>query len=235
MIQADQPKIFGDNLVVGMSSVEDGNMRFNRGDDEETLDNRNNFFSQVDIELLQATLVQVSYEDNTDFARYHVIEDDRQGEGMAEPVADLHADAIVVTRPGHALFLPLADCIGAVIYDPNAKIMMVSHLGRHSIEIEGAKKSIQYLQQEFGSNPEDLRVWMSPSVGSDSYPLRAFANRSLREVALEQFIEAGVPHQQIESSTVDTAEDENYFSHSQYLSGEQMTDGRFAIVAMMRD
>lgn len=230
-----QPTIFGDAVVVGVSSVDDGNMRFAFGDENETRHNRMRFLEQVDIDPTQATLLQVSYEDTTDFTRYHIVEDEHQGEGMLAPVSDLHADALVVTRPDQALFLPLADCIGAVIYDALAHVMMVSHLGRHSIEQDGAYKSIHYLKDEFGSNPADIRIWLSPSVGGESYPLSAFNNQSLQDVACAQFERAGITLEHIEISDIDTAEDENYFSHSEYLAGNQMTDGRFAIVAMMRD
>lgn len=235
MVLPNQPTIFGDDIVVGVSSVDDGNMRFAVGDEDEVRENRIHFLRRVDIDPTQATLVQVSYEDNLDFTRYHVVDDEHLGEGMLAPVSGLHADALTVTRPDHALFLPLADCVGAVIYDAQAKILMMTHLGRHSIEQDGARKSIEYLVEEFGSEPKDLKIWLSPSVGSDSYPLRAFNGASLQDVVCLQFEEVGIGLEQIEVSDIDTAEDDNYFSHSEYLAGNQMTDGRFAIVAMMRD
>ncbi|HET8884671.1 MAG TPA: laccase domain-containing protein [Candidatus Saccharimonadales bacterium] len=233
MIDAHQPTIFGNQLIVGLSSVDNGNMRFARGDDAETRQNRINFLTQVGIDPIEATLLQVTYENVTDFTRYQVIDDDSQGEGMLEPVSSIEADALVVTRPDHAIFLPLADCVGAIVYDPVAEILMVSHLGRHSVEAQGAFKSVRYLQQQFGSVPTDLQIWLSPAVGSDSYPLQAFDNHSLQEVVIEQLLRAGVAFDQIEASSVDTAEDDNYFSHSQHLAGTQLSDGRFAIVAMM--
>jgi copper oxidase (laccase) domain-containing protein len=235
VVLANQPTIFGDAVVVGLSSADDGNMKFSRGDDDATRENRIAFLGQVDIEPTQATLVQVSYADGADFTSYQIVDDSHLGEAMLAPVSGLEADALVVARPDHALFLPLADCIGAVIFDPSSQILMVSHLGRHSLEAEGALKSIQYLMTEFGSEPSELLIWLSPSVGSDSYPLQAFGDRSLSEVACEQLTTIGVTTDHIEVSEVDTAEDDNYFSHSEYLAGNQMTDDRFAIVAMMRD
>ena len=138
-------------------------------------------------------------------------------------------------KAAFATLAELADCLGAVIYDPTNQIMMVTHLGRHSIEMEGGIKSVQFLVDEFGSEPADLQIWLSPAVDVENYPLFAFENRGLLEVAYEQFIKAGVGIDQIEASDIDTATDDNYFSHSEYLAGNQMTDGRFAIDAMMRD
>jgi copper oxidase (laccase) domain-containing protein len=234
MITTDQPTIFDDAIVAAVSSVDDGNMKFGHGDNEETKFNQVNFLRTQDIEPSQTTLLQVTY-DTMDFCRYRVLDDDHQGEGMLEPVSATEADAVVVTRPDHAVFLPLADCTGAIFYDPINRVLMVSHLGRHSVEQYGAAKSLQFLIDEFDTDPTTVKIWLSPSVGGDSYPLEAFAGRSLKQVIVGQLIQHGVSVYNIEVSEVDTAESPDYFSHSSFKAGERDFDGRFAIVAMMRD
>lgn len=235
MIRHDQPTIFGDRLIVAVSSIEDGAMNF-RGHDPDTIrDNRIAFLSEVGIEPLAATLVQVTYEDTTDFTRYKVVTDEQAGEGMLEPVSSTVADALVATRPEQALFLPLADCVGAVIFDPENEVLMLSHLGRHSVEQNGGAKSVEYLVTEFGSNPSDLLVWLSPAVGKETYPLRAFEGKSLHEVITEQLLQTGVSSHAIEISHVTTADNPDYYSHSEFKVGNQPDDGRFAIVAMMTE
>lgn len=233
MIPHDQPTIFGDRIIVAVSSVHNGPMNFKGHAAEEIVANRQAFLEGAGIEPLQATLLQVTFEDTTNFTRYHIAGDEQMGEGILEPISDTVADALVVTRPEHAVFLPLGDCIGAVIYDPVNEILMVSHLGRHSIEQNGGHKSIEYLVQEFGSQPGDVLVWLSPAVGKRSYPLHAFDGRGIHEVAVSQMLQAGVSIHNIEVSHVDTAENPDYFSHSEYKAGNQDNDGRFAIVAMM--
>lgn len=234
MIANDQPTIFKDAIVAAVSSTDDGNMKFGRGSDDDTRFNRTAFLQANDIELPQTTLLQVTY-DTTDFCRYKIVDDEHQGEGMYESVSSLQADALVVTRPDHAIFMPLADCVGAIVYDPKSEIMMVSHLGRHSIEQRGATKSVQYLIDEFESNPADLQIWLSPAAGAENYPLEAFANRGMHQVVVGEFLALGVPFEQIEVSEVDTTESDAYFSHSEFKAGYRDFDGRFAIVAMMRD
>lgn len=234
MITTDQPTIFDDDIVTGLSSIDDGNMKFGHGNDKDTIANRIAFLQSLEIEPLQTTLLQATY-DTTDFCRYVVLDDDRQGDGMLESVGFMEADAAVVTRPDHAIFLPLADCAGAILYDPINKVLMMSHLGRHSVEQDGARRSMQYLIDEFETDPAETKVWLSPSVGSDSYPLEAFGGRSLRQVIVGQLLQLGVDIRHIEVSEVDTAESDDYYSHSEYKAGERDEDGRFAIVAMMRD
>jgi copper oxidase (laccase) domain-containing protein len=235
MIASDQPTIFGDELTVALSSADDGDMRFSHGNLQEIRDNRVAFLDAVTIDPLQTTLVPISYADTTDFTRYRVVDESTVGEGMLESHADSHADALIATRPGQALFLPLADCAGTVLYDSENRILMVSHLGRHSVEAHGATRSVEYLIREFDSQPEDLKVWVSPAVGYESYPLHAFNNRGLHEVIIEQLTQAGVLPDNIETSSIDTAESDYYFSHSEYLAGNRSEDARFAIVAMMHD
>lgn len=235
MIKNHQPTIFGDRIVAGLSSAEDGPMNFKNHDAAEIRLNRESFLGDVGIDPTDATLLQVTYGDNTDFNRYKVIDEEHLGEGILEPKSQTEADALVVFRPGHAIFLPLADCSGAIIYDQQNEILMVSHLGRHSVELNGGERSIQFLRDEFDSNPENLLVWLSPAVGKNSYPLDFFKGKGLQEVILEQLIKSGVNPSNIELSPVDTAEDPDYYSHSQYKAGKQDGDGRFAIVAMMSE
>jgi copper oxidase (laccase) domain-containing protein len=235
MIVSDQPTIFGNDITVALSSVDDGDMRFSAGNEAEARDNRIAFLSSVSIDPLQATLVPISYKDTTDFARYNVVDESHLGEGMLESSSEFHADALIATRPDHALFLPLADCAGTVLYDTVNHILMVSHIGRHSAEVDGARRSVEYLKNEFDSKPENVKVWISPAVGSETYPLHALNNRGLQDVIIEQLATAGILSHNIEASSVDTADSDNYFSHSEFLAGNRSEDGRFAIVAMMHD
>lgn len=233
MIKHDQPTIFGEAIIAAVSSADDGPMSFKGNSIEEVRANRLAFLDQSGIDALQATLLQVAFEDETGFVRYKIAEDEQMGEGILEPVSDTVADALVVTRPDHAVFLPLADCAGAVIYDQANQVLMVSHLGRHSIEADGGKKSIEFLEQEFGSDPSELLVWLSPAVGKESYPLHALQGAGLHEAAVKQLVAAGVTPANIEVSHVDTAENPDYFSHSEFLAGNRPTDDRFAVAAMM--
>ncbi|MEO7905149.1 MAG: laccase domain-containing protein, partial [Candidatus Saccharimonadales bacterium] len=157
------------------------------------------------------------------------------GEGMLDDNPLQPADALVVTRPGHALFLPLADCVGAVLYDPVAQVLMVSHLGRHSAQVDGAAQSVRYLQDQFASQPDNLLVWLSPAVGASSYPLSGSDSAGLHDVITAQLLRSGVATSAIQTCAIDTAVSADYFSHSQFVAGNQAVDGRFAIVAMMRE
>jgi copper oxidase (laccase) domain-containing protein len=233
MIKKDQPTIFGSNIIVAVSSIDDGNMKFDSDSSNNVIGNRRTFLKSVGIDVAHTTLVKVTY-DTDDFAKYHIVTHRDKNIGMESNDASEFADALVVDRPNHALFLPLADCVGAVLYDPASRVLMVSHLGRHSVEIDGGRQSVEYLAGKFATKPHDLRVWLSPAVGNATYPLTKIDGKSLHGAIVGQLIGAGVIPNNIEVSNVDTALDGNYFSHSQYLKDKSQPSGRFAIVAMMR-
>jgi len=232
MIATDQPTIFGSGVIAAVSSKNDGNIKFGLDDDTETLANRQAFLEKAGIDIHHTSLVGITY-DTEDFAKYRIATSHDKTIGMLAPNMQNHVDALVVTQPNHALFLPIADCAGAILYDPKKRILMVSHLGRHSAEQHGAQRSVEYLQEECGSLPADLKVWLSPAVGKATYPLHQFHGRSLHEVLKEQLLHAGIAEKNLAISPIDTATDPNYYSYSEYLKGNRAEPSRFAVVAMM--
>lgn len=213
-----------------VSTVADGTM--SGEPKEEARRNRRRFLTQHHIEPEKSVLVWLTYGGN-DYCRYGEVTEKSAGDGMVRAALEPY-DAVFTTRRNVALFLPLADCIGAVIYDPRLGVVGLSHLGRHNLEQQGGRRTIEFMQQRFGSAPDELTVHLSPAAGKENYPLFAFEHRSLHEVALEQLTAAGVNSHSIRTSSADTTVDSNYFSHSQYLRGGQLTDGRHAVVAVRR-
>lgn len=193
-------------------------------DTSDVIQNCRSFLGQLDIPLEQKTLLQVTY-DGEDYLRYQTLTEHR---------SLVVADALATKEKNHAMFLPLADCTGAVLYDPENNVLLLSHLGRHSVEQFGGERSVAYLQQQFASDPAKLSVWLSPSPNGTDYPLWQFQNRSFRDVIVEQLIKSGVIADNIEASDIDTIRSKDYFSHSEFLKGNRANDGRYAIVAMLR-
>jgi copper oxidase (laccase) domain-containing protein len=232
MILSDQPTIFGSAVAAAISSKSDGNMKLGKSDEAEVEENRRQFLQKAGLDITRTTLVSITY-DTDDFAKYRIVAENEKQAGMVASAKVEYADALVTTLPNHVLFLPLADCVGAIIYDPEHQVLMVSHIGRHSVEIDGARRSVKYLKDQFGSEPARLEVWLSPGVGKATYPLHRFGGRGLQEVITAQLVMSGIQEENIEKSAIDTATSENYYSHSQYLKGND-DYGRFAIVAEMR-
>jgi copper oxidase (laccase) domain-containing protein len=231
----DHPIGLGENVIIVLSTISDGDMRIagKSGDDlTEVYQNINKFLTENNFDANETVLVKADYSSD-DFTQYAIVDKTSSGGGMIAGQEVVVADALATTVKNLGLFLPLADCLGAVIYDPEHKVLMVSHLGRHASEQFSAKKSIEFLRQNFKSDPSKILIWLSPSAGKENYPLYAFENLSLRDVNTEHFIEVGVRAENIIGGEKDTTTDENYYSYSEALKTDESSDKRFAIVAKM--
>lgn len=219
-------------LVVAISHVADGNMYIPTDkENKAVVSNRQTFLNTVGIGLNQTSRVDIHYE-GTNYRRYREVSLHERGKGMTIDNIE-SADALITRNLNHALFLPLADCVGTVIFDSQQKILMLSHVGRHSLEQDGAYASVKYLIDTYQSDPHQLKVWLTAAPVQQSYPLWAFDNRDFKEVVLEQLHRAGTLDENIINDRSDSSKDKRFFSHSEFLAGRRSTDGRYAIVAMM--
>ncbi|MFZ3009887.1 MAG: laccase domain-containing protein [Candidatus Microsaccharimonas sp.] len=220
-----------DPLVI-ISTVADGSM-YNRHDplDSKVINNRRTFLSKLGIELVHVTRVKTVY-DGDNYCRYHEVTLAEAGDGMQDNEV-IVADGLVTRDTGHALMLPVADCIGAVFYDPNQHILMLSHLSRHSLEQQGGIRSVEYLVQHYTVNPADLKVWLTPAPGKDVYPIWALDNKGMKEVTFEQLLSTGITFENIIDNPADSTKDLNYYSYSEFIKGNRTEDGDHMVVAVM--
>lgn len=244
MIERDQPRCFDESVVAGVSSRDDGSMldRSGRTPREVLVANRQEFCEQLGLDYDDVVNQQIIYGDNQSYERI-VDVDERHTVGAGQAI---HADTLITREPGVGLFLPIADCIGAVLHEPTSRTLVVMHLGRHSTTSRVIDKLCDKLDAD-GVSLTDATIWMSPSIAKSSYRMdyfdpaderawRTYAAKSDDGIYIDiagynraQFVRRGVPEHNIHLPSADTATDPAYFSHS---SGD--TTERFAIVAMMK-
>lgn len=222
-------------LQVAVSKVSDGSMR-NRNNplDEAVIANRTKWLKDNGTDINHATRVQVTYfEPENDYCRYREVTRSDAGDGMSS--GENHpSDALITTEPGVALFLPVADCVATTIYDEENGVLMLTHLGRQSLEQQGGYKSVQHLVDQYGSKSENVKVWLSPTVNKEVYPIHKLNGMGMKEAVYEQLDKAGVNQANIVDANADTATDLNYFSYSEFLKGNRSVDGCHAMVAMIK-
>lgn len=227
-------------LKVLQSSVSDGSM-YNRHDDHDTevIENRRRYFEAKGIPFGQTIRVNTDLlhrtrEDNeTNFCRVVEVNHTHAGDGI-DGEGLIVADAIVTAEKSLPLMLPVADCVGAVLFDPTHEVLMLSHLGRHSLEQQGAVRSVEYLIEHFNSTPEEVEVWLSPAAGKDVYPIWALDNQGMKEVTLGQLEKAGIIASNIHDDSRSTTDDETLYSYSEFLKGHRKEDGDHMIAAVMQ-
>jgi len=244
MIAADQPTVFPDSCAVSVSSKDDGTMLDKTGSTSPVSITRNRtvFCHQTGINFASTVYQTVLYQDDS---KYNLLaEVDSRGTTKFNPY--IVADGLYTEQVGVGLFLPVADCIATVIYDPSRGALALLHMGRHSTFSDLIPKILNHFVTQ-GSSIKNLVIWMGPSVQRISYKLDHFSFEhdatwqpffdkktdgyylDMQGYNRQKCIAAGVSSEQITISAVDTVTNDNYFSHS---AGD--TTQRFAVLAMMR-
>ena len=245
MIRTDQPTYFPPELLIAVSSKDDGTMlnRIRGRHVAEVLENRRRFCDQIGVKYDDVVYHVISYNQAQTFDN---IAEVTETDTVKYNNEGIFADALYTEAAGVGLFLPVADCIATVIYDPKRRALMLAHLGRHSTVAQLMTRAIRYFVER-GSQAKDLQIWISPSITQKNYRMDYFNHTNdmnwhnfCRQTAdgiyldMQGFnrllaIRAGVPGDNIFISPIDTADDPNYFSHS---AGD--TGGRFAVLAEIK-
>ena len=245
MIRTDQPTYFPPELLIAVSSKDDGTMlnRICGRHVAEIVNNRQRFCDQIGVKYDDVVYHVISYDQTQTFDN---IAEVTEADTVKHNNEGIFADALYTEMAGVGLFLPVADCIATVIYDPKRRALMLAHLGRHSTVAQLMTRAVQYFVER-GSQAKDLQIWMSPSITQKNYRMDYFDHTNdtnwhnfCRQTAdgiyldMQGFnrslaIRAGVPGDNIFISPIDTADDPNYFSHS---AGD--TGGRFVVLAEMK-
>lgn len=219
-------------IAVATSTTQYGSMYIPEDQENaEIIQNRTKWLAKQCVAISDATRLHITY-DRDDFCRYRIVDEVHKGEGMK--AVGVPADGLVTTVPGQALFLPVADCVATTIFDEEHSVLMLSHLGRHSLEQQGGVKSVEFLIQHFATNPENLKVWLAPAPNKEVYPIFKLGGQGMKEAAFEQLQKTGVKLENITDNPADTATDDDYYSHSEFLKGNKTSDGRFAMMAVMK-
>ncbi|MDP2851437.1 MAG: peptidoglycan editing factor PgeF [Sulfuricurvum sp.] len=80
-------------------------------------------------------------------------------------------DALITNRSNTPLMVMSADCTGILIYDPIHKAIGAVHAGRSGALNTILPKTIDAMNQTFGSHKEDLCIVLGPSIGGCCYEI----------------------------------------------------------------
>ena len=222
--------LFGGKVEVGISEISDGNMRFfGDGDETEIIENQKKLGEVLDLGSDKIVRIRTIYGDRKDFTDFYEITDENLSEyAITNSEENIPVSDGLITRCSNVgILLPLADCLGIVVFDEEHQVLGLLHSGRQNVEQYGPRKFIEYFVENFNSNPEKLKVYFSPHALN--YQIFKFSNKFLSAAAKEQLIDAGVLLENIVDHEIDTVDNANLPSHS---SGDRTQ--RFAIVAKQK-
>ncbi len=222
-------KLFSDEVSLVISTLADGNMRaFSNAEFDSVLADQTKLVAELGAAPEKTARVLTTYNNRKCFTEYYAVDDDSIFEhAITAPEAELKlADGLATNNKDLALLLPLADCLGIIVYDQEHQIIGLLHSGRQNLEEDGAFKFIRFLQNRFDIDPRNVKVYFSPHA--QNFEIFALNNAKLAEAAEEQLVRAGVDAKNIERSDIDTVTDSDFPSNS---AGDKTT--RFAVAVKM--
>ncbi|MEL6307047.1 MAG: peptidoglycan editing factor PgeF [Chloroflexota bacterium] len=159
------------------------------------------------------------------------------------------ADSIITDREHVPLVMRFADCVPLIMYDPAHHAIGLAHAGWRGTVRGVGKETVRAMQDAYGSQPEDIRVVVGPSISIDKFqvgeevveafetyfgatdglmrrdPADGTAYMDLWEANRRDLVSIGV--EQIEIMGICTASNtDDFFSHRQ----EKGKTGRFGVV-----
>jgi hypothetical protein len=79
------------------------------------------------------------------------------------------ADSLITNQPGMPLGMRYADCVPLMFYDPVQHALGVAHAGWRGTVAGVGVKTVQAMQEEYGSHPQDVIAGIGPSIGPCCY------------------------------------------------------------------
>ncbi len=165
-------------------------------------------------------------------------------------------DGLTTRVAGLPLLTLYADCVSIVVYDVIRHVLGVCHAGWQGTTLQIARKLVQCLSKDYGTDPADCLCGLGPSIGPASYEVgpdviaavhgtlpaaasllqpaerAGHAYLDLWQANLNQLVTAGVPAAQTEVSGMDTAQmTDIFFSHR----AEQGQCGLFGLLCWLEE
>ncbi len=208
------------------------NMSFNIGDEVERVEsNRKLFFEALDF-----SIENVAYQNQTHSS---IIKETGYGGSVGD------SDAIITPRKGIGIAISAADCATIYLYDKIEKVIAGVHSGWRGTEKKILRKTVERLNSEFDSIPENIFAFIAPSISQTNYEVGKEVAQQFDEKYLipigekylldvsginyDILLEFGIPKEQIEKSDL-CSFDESYI-HS--FRRDKNESGRaFCVIGM---
>lgn len=102
-------------------------------------------------------------------------------------------DGLITNRAEVCLGIYVADCCAVYLVDPVRRAVGLVHSGKKGTELQIAARAIAQMESEFGTNPSDLIVQLSPCIRPPHYEIDFAAEivRQCRAAGVAQVHDCG--------------------------------------------
>ena len=141
------------------------NLSFDRGDDPvKVSENFKRIGASMGVDVEDMVLSKQTHTTNV-----RVVTEEDKGKGVMRDRDYTDVDGMITNVPGICLVTSYADCVPLYFVDPVKKAIGLSHSGWRGTVGKIGKNTVQLMQENFGSKPEDLLAAVGPSVCMDCY------------------------------------------------------------------
>ncbi len=141
------------------------NLSYSRGDRKEAVDEN---YRLIAAALGSSTEDMVcSDQTHTDNVRLVTAKD--RGKGVTRPKDYTDIDGLITRERGIVLCTFFADCVPLFFVDPVRKAIGLSHSGWRGTVQKIGKKTVEKMQEAFGTDPGDVHAAIGPSICQDCY------------------------------------------------------------------
>ncbi len=198
------------------------NLSYTVGDEKQKVDeNRSKFFSSLGFKNENVAYQKQIHSDTIQIAEC--------GGNCGE------SDALITNRKNLALAVSVADCTPVFIYDNKNKVVAAIHSGWRGTQQKIISKTLDKLKNDFSSDPQNLFVYIGPSISQNNYEvgnefLEYFDRKYLKQngekflldvksANYDMLINYGIPKDNIQLSNLCTYELKNLM-HSYRRDGK---------------
>ena len=156
-------------------------------------------------------------------------------------------DALVTKVPGKILMTCFADCVPILLFDPKNKIVASIHSGWKGTVKQIAKDTIEYMEEKYKSDVEDIIAVIGPSIGPCCFEVKGDVKKQFIDmfgigVCINnkidlwlanklQLLNCGLKEENIECMNICTCcNDDKFYS---YRKGD-VEEGRFSAFIMLK-
>ena len=158
------------------------NVSFTRGDREEAV--RENYRRLG--EAIGFDCESLVCSDQTHTTNVRVMTEDDRGKGFARPKDYRDVDGMITNVPGLTLATFYADCVPLYFVDPVKRAIGLSHSGWRGTVGKIGKKTVERMEETYGSNPADIRAVIGPSICQDCYEVSVDVIDEFRQAFSEE-------------------------------------------------
>lgn len=189
-------------MIFASSKVSDGNM---------SLENRKRFLKKLGINFKNIAEVKQTHSNKIILVGNY-------------PNPIMEADGLITNRKDTCLLMKTADCMAIGFLDFKHNAIGLIHAGWRGLENEIIKQALEKMKQSFDTNPKDLTVKISPSIGPCCYRMNIW------QEAENQLTKSGILLENIENPKICTYESREYFSHRRSDDQNSKEDFRFVTI-----